>query len=422
METTQFNTHPLWARPEQITSLLAELEPAPTESALSAFERLRYLAAQLETYRGVDPRLFVADQLRIADEHWQNAINSLVNYRSNPGGGYDGQAVMYAESWLQAAGGWHRPSTSSSSLAKQAKAEYQAIVDSYRVANEELRAQLHEQRREAESRRLELENIIKTLEASISGAQATLVDLETTMKADKRVLEDAVTKHDEIFRSGQTDRTNAFNEWLRQRSADFAELAEPHLVQIRENATEGTDILDHIRSLGDQTDAAAGQTTGHILAEEFKKSSKDERDAGDWSFWAGVAVSLVGVGWLVFVALATFGERADFNWNWVSLKIALAVALGGVAAVLIRRGQHSQTAARDYKRTELELRAIGPFLSDIRTQTVAEKAKVDFLERTFGRRPDGEDRTKVEDSGQILGGKALDVLSAVAEKLPALKI
>ena len=117
-----------------------------------------------------------------------------------------------------------------------------------------------------------------------------------------------------------------------------------------------------------------------------------------------------------------FGERADFDWNWISLKIALAVALGGVAAVLIRRGQHSQTAARDYKRTELELRAIGPFLSDIRTQAVAEKAKVDFLERTFGRRPDGEDRTKVEDSGQILGGKALDVLSAVADKLPALKI
>lgn len=421
MEASEFENHPVWGKPGQMRALLEELETTPEFPATVAFARLRWIAMQLEKYRAIDPGFFVADQLRVADEHWQNVLNCLINCRQNPTGGYEGAAVSHAEAWLQVAGSWHRPQASSSALARQAKQEYENVVSSYQAVNQNLFDLLAQERSASQQQASTLENKITALEKLVSAAQQSLGELETTIKADKRVLEDAVTNHDEIFRTAQNERATAFNDWLKKQRQDFADLAKPHVDTLDVTATEGVEVLERIRSLGDQTDAAAGKTTGHILAEEFKNSSAEERTSGNRSFWAGVIVALIGVGWLVFVAVATFGDRTDFNWNWIALKISLTLALGGVATVLIRRGQHSQATARDYKRTELELRAIGPFLSDIETRTVAEEAKVDFLKRTFGRSAEGNGKTNGDESGQVLGSKALDVLTVFAEKIPTIK-
>ena len=403
-----------------MVEMLEEFESAYDNPAPAVFARLRWIATQLEKFRAVDAKFFVAHQLQVADEHWQNVLNYLMNYRQNSNAGHETSAVTHAEAWLQIAGGWHRPQTSSNVLARQAKQEYEAVVSSYQTVNQSLLALLEEERDAAQEKAAALREQVTALETQVSAAQQSLAELEATIKADKRVLEDAVTNHDEIFRSAQTERTTAFTDWLKKQREDFAELARPHVETLKATASDGEAVLKHIRSLGDQTDVAAGQTTGHILAEEFKKSSAEELKSGNKSFWTGVIVALVGVGWLIAVAIVTFGDRSDFNWNWIALEISLTLALGGVATVLIRRGQHSQATARDYKRTELELRAIGPFLSDIKTTTIAEEAKVEFLKRTFGRSSEGNG-TNGDETGQVLGAKALDVLSAFADKIPTLK-
>ncbi|WP_024821105.1 hypothetical protein [Arthrobacter sp. 31Y] len=421
MEASEFESHPLWEKPVRMQAVLDEFEGTFENPAPVAFARLRWIAVQLEKFRTMDPGFFVPDQLRMADDVWQNVLNYLENYRGNPTGGYESSAVSYAESWLQTAGGWHRPQASSNALARQAKQEYESLVSSYQSVNQSLLALLEEERVAARENASALENQVSGLEMQVSAAQQSLVDLETTIRADKRILEDAVTGHDEIFRSAQTERNTEFTNWLKTQRENFGELAKPHVEALKSTALEGSEILKRIRSLGDQTDVAAGQTTGHILAEEFKKSSDAERKSGNVSFWAGVVVALIGVGWLIYVAIATFDVRGEFNWNWIALKISLTLALGGVATVLIRRGQHSQATARDYKRTELELRAIGPFLSDIKTTTIAEEAKVDFLKRTFGRSSDGSGAGAGDDAGQVLGSKALDILGNFADKIPTVK-
>lgn len=417
MEASQFESHPVWAKPDQVSTILASLEPATTESQISAFGRLRFLVGVLESYKSVDPRLFTAEQLQRADGHWQNALNQLSSSRSNPG--LESQAVVYAEAWLQDAGGWHKPQNSSAKLAQKAKLEYESVIESFEKANSVLREKLAESEARAAENQAVFVTQIEALGQSVRQAEQTLAAMQATITTDQAALQQALTDQAERFRTAQDGRGTEFKAWLNGQEQEFGKLAQPHLEALEETETTSQKILTHIRELGDQVDVAAGQTTGHILAENFKTSAAEELKSGNRAFWTGILVSIAGVGWLAAVALIAFGERGEINWAWLSLKLALSLAAGGVATILIRRGQHSQATSRAYKRTELELRAIGPYLSDIEDRTVAEEAKVAFLQKTFGRAWDdhmGSPQAEIIDAEPVK--KALDAVTALAEKIP----
>jgi hypothetical protein len=417
VEANQFETHPIWEKPDQVSSVLATLEPFTSESQVAASERLRFLIGLLASYKAVDPRLFTLEQLRQADEHWQNAVSYLSNARSNPG--QEAQAVVYAEAWLQTAGAWHKPQTASAKLAQQARLEYETLIDSYRKSNTALAAKLAEIEEASAKNQTVLESRVEELGQALAQAQQSLANMQTSIASDQAVMQQALTNQAESFRTAQESRGTDFTAWLKGQGQEFVELAQPHLDAIKAAERESVGTLKHIQALGDQTDVAAGQTTGHILAENFKTSAGDELKSGNQAFWIGIALSVAGVGWLVYVAIVAFWERGEFNWTWLSLKLALSLALGGVATILIRRGQHSQATSRAYKRTELELRAIGPYLSDIEDRKVAEEAKVAFLQRTFGRAWD-DHRGSTQADG--LDGehvkRALDAVTSLADKLP----
>ncbi|WP_437771356.1 hypothetical protein [Arthrobacter sp. KNU40] len=417
MEANQFETHPIWGKPDQVSDVLATLEPATNESQVAAFERLRFLTGLLASYKAVDSRLFTSEQLRQADEQWQNALNYLSNARSNPG--QETQAVVYAEAWLQAAGSWHKPQSTSAKLAQQAKLEYETLIDSYRKANTGLKQKLAETEETSTKNQTALEERVQELGQTLAQAQQSLAAMQTTITSDQALMQQAITNHAENFRAAQENRGTEFTTWLKSQGQEFVKLAQPHLETIKGAEEESAGVLKRIQTLGDQTDVAAGQTTGHILAENFKTSANEELKSGNQAFWIGIGLSIAGVGWLVYVAIVAFWERGDFNWTWLSLKLALSLALGGVATILVRRGQHSQATSRAYKRTELELRAIGPYLSDIEDRKVAEEAKVAFLQKTFGRAwEDHSGAAQAENLDSDYVKKALDVVSTLADKLP----
>ncbi|XAS68670.1 hypothetical protein V3C33_05070 [Micrococcaceae bacterium Sec5.7] len=312
-----------------------------------------------------------------------------------------------------------KPQSPSARLAQQAKLEYETLIGSYREANTALRQKLAETEEASAKNQAALEGRVQDLGQTLAQAQQSLAAMQTTITSDQAVMQQALTNQAENFRAAQENRGTEFTAWLKGQGQEFVELAHPHLEAIKAAEVDSAAVLQHIQALGDQTDVAAGQTTGHILAENFKTSAKEELQSGNHAFWTGIALSVAGVGWLVYVAIVAFWERGEFNWTWLSLKLALSLALGGVAAILIRRGQHAQATSRAYKRTELELRAIGPYLSDIEDRKVAEEAKVAFLQRTFGRAwEDHRGSTQAESLDGEHIKKALEAVSTLADKLP----
>lgn len=413
MDSERFENHILWSKPTEVSDAMAAMEPV-SDSVEESFSAIGFIASQLSGFRSGDARLFNVGQLDTANSSWQDVVTYLGHHRDNPTSTYHENARSHAEAWLQTAGGWFRPTSDSVPIANQARIEYETLIASYRAANTALRAQMSANDTAAGERQNALDAQVQSLKETVENCQALLASMQTTIKEEEAALQAALTTHAETFRAAQDKRGTDFTDWLQRKEISFDELVEPHLLGVQASERKGEEILEHIKSLGDQTDNAAGRTTGHILAENFKTSAKDELASGNWSFWVGVGLSISGVAWLVFVAIVTFSERNDFNWNWVSIKIALALALGGVATVLIRRGQHAQETSRAYKRTELELRAIGPFLSDIEDRKIAENAKVEFLQRTFGRSP--EERSANVASTAADDG-AVDKLMALASEL-----
>lgn len=418
MQESEFVQHPLWKTVENLSQAMNRLEQSEKPVPLPEFDRIRWILLQLKKFRSVDSRFFVAEQLSTAERIWREVADYVYSYGSASQDVHVFKAVEAAESWLQSSGSWHRPATSNNALAKQAKEDYEELHERFELTVSQLRDLLEEERQRSVKQARETSAILEKFERSASVTNDDVESALVALKADRRSLEQAITNHEETFRSAQADRDATFNKWLEAQGQELYEQANPHLDRLVEAETSATTVLERVRSLGDQTDAAAGQTTGHILAEKFETSSKAELKSGNNTFHVGIGVAMAGVSWLVYVALVTFGDKSDFNWNWLSLKISLALALGGVATILIRKGQQSIATARNYKRTELELRAIGPFLSDIETRSMAEEAKVDFLKRTFGRT---EVNSQGEDTSQLLGAKALDVLSAAVERMPAIK-
>ena len=75
------------------------------------------------------------------------------------------------------------------------------------------------------------------------------------------------------------------------------------------------------------------------------------------------------------------------SWQYVFLKIGLSATIIGAATVSFTLGHRFLHSSSTNKRLELELAALGPFLADVDEddEGTVRKAKLDFMERTFGR-------------------------------------
>ncbi|CAI3804424.1 hypothetical protein [Pseudarthrobacter sp. MM222] len=415
MKESEFSAHRLWRIVQDVITLTDAPEHERSLDTLEAIQTTRWIAQQVQAFSAFDPRFYSMRQIDEAAALWQDVYSHLIEYRESPMHEYVLMALSAAERCFEQMGAWHRPPMSSNALSKQAKQEYSSLRKESEHVISELRRQLEFEQTNASRRAAETAGSIEMLESAAKIAHQDLKNVQEQLRVEKQRLEEAFTNHDEIFRRAQASRDSEFTKWIKNQLDSLSNQTEPFLEDLQNQKDSGEETLKEIRSLGDQTKVAAGQTTGHILAEKFESSSQSELDSGNRTFWIGIGVALAGVAWLVIVAILTFGDRSDFNWNWLGLKISLAVALGGVATILIRKGQQALTSARTYKRTELELRSIGPFLSDIGNKAMAEEAKVDFLKRTFGR---SEGNGSNDNSEAAFGAKALDVLSTVVERLP----
>lgn len=134
--------------------------------------------------------------------------------------------------------------------------------------------------------------------------------------------------------------------------------------------------IDKLRT--DTTNVAA-LATGALLADNFGASAKQERRTGFVCYGGGWTALVAGL----VVYLNVFGGLSleKLSWEAITLKFGFSAAIVGGAAIAFKLGSRSFKLSSTYKRTELELRAIGPFLADV---AESDQTKKDFIERSFG--------------------------------------
>lgn len=123
-----------------------------------------------------------------------------------------------------------------------------------------------------------------------------------------------------------------------------------------------------------------------------RRRSQKGYDSAKWAYGIGILL-LVGAATFLFFTILGVGPTDAVSWEWVSLKLGIAVTAIGASTIAIRLGGRFIHNSAINKRVELELRAIGPFLADVGDGTSAVgQAKLLFVQRAFGRTWEGDEK------------------------------
>jgi len=380
MHTEKFDAHPIWSLLDSLLELLTHIDAQGDAEVSRRLDEVRELATYTKSFASSEERhLFSSSMLNDGVSAWQTVSNHLEYFESNPAGyaTYLDVAVEQLDSARDVLSRWPLPKGNPATRAALTRAlnEYRAAIDSSRAA---LADGLIAQADEANARERDLAAQIHELQNQIQQKTRALDKLESRIIKDEARLDAALTSNNEAFNTGQSAKEQAFKDWLRNQEHQFADLAQPHLQNITEAASTAEEALVEVKSLRKSTVDMSQLAAGDILADQYASYAQSERVTSYWAYGIGI---FAAIGSIAIILFAFGWVRGVTEWETVVLKLALTAAAGSIAAVAFRFGGQATRRATSFKRQELELRALQPFLKDVEG---ADSAKTSFLERAFG--------------------------------------
>lgn len=365
--------HPLWAALDSASGVVGSLDvPSDPANRELIDELQRFLAAARALKKSIDPALAADSALNQANAQLTAVANSINNFASKPGHPpYLAQAVAQLDPVRLHLNSLPRTLGNPAARAAVTRAlrDYQDDLEASRAA---LSGRLDEVIGASEAREV-------AVVQQMSDINRQLAALETRIGNDESRLSDALTATNETFNSAQTARVNDFRKWLIAQETSFGKLAEPHLESLQASAAAAEANLAEIAALRDSTVGMAHLASGDILAGQFKSHARSERLSAYIAYGIGLVASVSAI----LVLLFAFGRVTEsLPWQAVALKLSITAILGGVVTVAFRYAGKAIGRSTSFKRQELELRALGPFLAEV---SGAEAAKVEFVKRAFGR-------------------------------------
>lgn len=376
MRQEAFDTHPLWDSLTQLQDVIDRADGRDEPGASEALSTVRYLAAALKSHQGpADPAPYSKVTLDAIDGTLPNVINEVNNFGSNGNVTHLTNAETYTDQALHQIG-YLPASILKGGAAGQANKVFKEFREDATVAISQLR-ETNAELREA------LSNATTDFETTVSALKTEIASLATKITQDEARLDQALTTNNEAFTAKQTEREEKFGEFLTAQGEALQTLAEPDLQAIQKVREEAGRIFQKIDDLREGTEKVSGLASSDILAGKFQEYAKEQ-----WAW--GLAANIVGFltlvsGLAVLVwTLSQVGVDQRISWQYTILKLGVTVTIIAASAVAFRLGAMFLERSGTSKRLELELRAIGPFFSDIDDPEALKEAKKAFVERSFG--------------------------------------
>lgn len=384
MISSQFKGHELWGLLNEILTTLNNLPSIKYEDAEdrhTVTERLPIIIGATQRHHINNSAYYSASMLNTAQAHWEYIHECLEDIADSP------SQAAYIDEKLDEITTFM--ATWPTAFALKGKAQEQAIntfntaQDAWvnRIAaleqqlivkDEELAAQeaKHQEEREA-------------IEQEISELHGQLNENEKLIDEQKTVIAEQAVNHSELFERAQEERRNAYKAWLEKQGKELEEEAGDVLQQLEKHLVEGENEKNKIEELRNKTEEVAHSATAVILARDYNKAS--QRD-----FVVGIAFMVLGIVLLVIAGITLFlsfiaiTPETEVSWQWTALKVTSTLLITAGATFAFKFSQNFLANASRTKQTDLELRAIHPFLETIENQDEIDKTKIDFINRAFG--------------------------------------
>lgn len=382
MKKDQFAAHALWKTLSGVEANLTRIDELGDAIVSAELDDMRQLRAFFVAFSETDQLFLVRSQL--LDElnsAWSQVDTSLQNYLQNPSGHrqhLDNALGSYLDGVRGLVHQVPRPEESGAKKAAATRAA-NAYLEQLEEARSLLSKQIEELRAERDRLTTKHQSEINEMNNLVADLKSQIGELGNQIESDKIRISSSLTESNEAFLKAQSDRQERFGRWLEEQEESFLDAARPHIDSIIEADDRAETALAQVEALRTSVVNMSNLATGDILGDEYKKSALWDRTAGYLGYGIGAIAGIAGV-WILLYA---FGDvQAGLDWPQVALKLGLTTGIGGVAAVAFRFGGQSLARATAFKRQELELRALTPFLDGVEG---SDAAKLEFVRQAFGR-------------------------------------
>lgn len=376
MRQEAFDAHPLWVSVTQLQDAIDKADGRDEPDTSEALSAVRYLAATLKSHQNpADPAPYSKVTLDAINAALPNVVTEVNNYASNGNVTHLNNAETHTDQPLHQIG--YLPAFI---LRGGAAAQANKVFKEYREDAEEAISHLREKNTEL---RQALSAATTEFDTAVSGLKSEIAALTTKITQDETRLDQALTSNNEAFTTKQTEREETFRNFLTAQGESLKTLAEPDLEAIQKVREDATTVYRKIDDLREGTEKVAGLASADILAGKFQEYAKQQ---WRWGLAANVVGFMTLVGGLAVLVwtLSHLGVDQKISWQYTTLKLGVTVTIIAASAVAFRLGAMFLERSGTSKRLELELRAIGPFFSDIDDPEALKEAKKAFVERSFG--------------------------------------
>lgn len=384
MIPSDFKQHDLWQLLEEIDTTaknLPSVQYQDDEDKRIIRNRLPLYISTVEQHKSYTADYYSTQLLDAMKQRWDNVQAMLNQLERTPTQVHeiDRELDRVAECLAT----WPNISIFKGYAATKAIEVFENAQDKWASRIESLEKQLEAKEQELADKEIRHQELREEIDASISALYTRLVENENLINEQKEKIASQTVEHSEKFDEAQKERREAYRRWIEEQNTEIDEESGRILRALDKKLAEGDSQLQEIKALHESVEKVAHGATAVFLARDYNTASKRDYLAG--MIFMGLGVFLLGIaGFVLFNSFSTVTPDTSITWQWTALKVSATLLITAGATFAFKFSQNFLTSASRTKRSDLELRAIHPFLATLEDKELSDATKVEFINRSFG--------------------------------------
>ncbi|ORC16067.1 hypothetical protein A7979_05525 [Rothia nasimurium] len=402
-----FQEHELWQLLEEIAetvrTLPASIEYEDDEGKRTVRNRITVFISTVEQHGKTPSDYYSTQMLDTMNTQWSTIQRKLENLEDSPALAYEIDQELDKIAGTLAS--WPNAFTYKGFARDSAIAAIDSAIDKWSGRVEFLEQQIQQKDQQLEAQKISHQEDRDELNQKVEDLYELLKENEALIDKQSEKISALNIEHNETFQSSQDKRVaifdkqvedlNAkisefqaeqkeiFNGWFKEQKTLHSTETQKYISALELQKETGASQLREIEELHENVEKAAHGATAAVLARDYNTASL--RD-----FIVGIAFMLLGIillacaGGALYASFAGVTPDTNITWQWTAIKISITLLITAGATFAFKFSQNFLANASRFKRADLELRAINPFLANIEQTDLADQTKIDFINRSFG--------------------------------------
>ena len=384
MIPSDFRQHDLWKLLKEINETaknLPSIQYEDDEDKRTIRDRLPLYISTVEQHKGNAADYCSTQLLDTMKQQWDNVQARLDQIERTPAQAHeiDRELDKVAERLAT----WPNIFILKGSAVAKAIEVFEEVQGKWASRIESLENQLEAKEQELADKEVRHQELREEIDAEIAALYAKLDINENLIYEQKEKIASQTVEHSEKFDEAQKERRETYQKWIEDQSTEIEEESDVLLSALGEKLAEGDSQLQKIKALHESVEKVAHGATAVFLARDYNTASKRDYLAGMIFMGLGVFL-LVIAGFVLFNSFSTVTPDTSITWQWTALKVSATLLITAGATFAFKFSQNFLTSASRTKRSDLELRAIHPFLATLDNKELSDATKVEFINRSFG--------------------------------------